>query len=88
MYWRGLTAPLPFFPETARAYIASLRKEKSDAEALKAAGRVWAPDRGYAEGQDPYFSFCFDGPDPLGDDFRELAAAVLGPLLEQAVEVR
>ncbi len=88
MYWRGLTAPLPFFPETARAYIASLRKEKSDAEALKAAGRVWASDRGYAEGQDPYFSFCFDGPDPLGDDFRELAAAVLGPLLEQAVEVR
>jgi len=49
---------------------------------------VWASDRGYAEGQDPYFSFCFDGPDPLGDDFRELAAAVLGPLLEQAVEVR
>jgi len=88
IYWRGLAAPLPFFPETARVYIGSLLKGKTEGDALKAAARVWASDRGYAEGQDPYFRFCFEGTDPLGDEFRELAGAVLGPLLERAEEVR
>jgi exodeoxyribonuclease V gamma subunit len=88
-YWRGLTMPLPFFPETARVYVANLLGGKTDEEALKAAGRVWESDRGYAEGQDPYFRFCFGGSKgDLGDGFRELAGAVLRPLLESAEEVR
>lgn len=88
-YWRGLTMPLPFFPETARVYVACLLKGKADEEALKAAVRVWESDRGYAEGQDPYFRFCFGGgKGELGDGFRQLAGAVLRPLLESAEEVR
>ena len=88
IYWKGLTVPLPFFPETARVYITSLLKGKAEEDALTAASRTWASDRGYSEGQDPYFRFCFDGADPLGGEFRELAVSVLKPLLESAAEVR
>jgi exodeoxyribonuclease V gamma subunit len=88
-YWRGLAMPLPFFPETARVYVARLLKGKTDEEALREAGRTWASDRGYAEGQDPYLRFCFGGgTDALGGGFRELAGAILRPLLEHAEEVR
>ena len=86
IYWRGMTMPLRFFPETARVYVANLLKGKTGEEALKAASRTWGADRGYAEGRDPYFQFCFGGPDPLDGEFRELAGAILGPLLERAVE--
>jgi len=88
IYWRGMTMPLRFFPETARVYIASLLRGKTEEEALKAAGRTWSSDRGYSEGQDPYFHFCFGEADPLDGEFRELADAVLRPLLELAVEER
>ena len=87
-YWRGLTMPLPFFPETARVYVANLLRGKTAEEALRAAGRTWASERGHAEGQDPYFRFCFGEADALGGEFRELAEAVLRPLLEKAEEVR
>ncbi|MBK7552082.1 MAG: exodeoxyribonuclease V subunit gamma [Syntrophaceae bacterium] len=88
-YWCGLTMPLPFFPETARVYVSRLLKGKTGDEALRDAGRTWAPERGYAEGQDPYFRFCFGGgKEALDDRFRELAGAILGPLLEHAGEVR
>jgi exonuclease V gamma subunit len=86
-YWRGLTMPLRFFPETARAYMVTLLKGKTEEDALKHAKQQWAPYRGYAERQDPYFQFCFDEADPLDGEFRELAGAVLRPLLESAVEV-
>ena len=86
-YWRGLTMPLPFFPETARVYVANLLRGKAGEDALRAAGRTWASERGHAEGQDPYFRFCFDGADALGGEFRELAEAVLRPLFESAEEV-
>jgi exodeoxyribonuclease V gamma subunit len=88
VYWRGMTMPLRLFPETARAYIASLLRGKTEEEALKAAGRTWSSDRGYSEGRDPYFHFCFGEADPLDGEFRELADAVLRPLLESAVEER
>jgi len=79
----------PFFPETARVYVSRLLKGKTGDEALRDAGRTWAPERGYAEGQDPYFRFCFGGgKEALDDRFRELAGAILGPLLEHAGEVR
>jgi exodeoxyribonuclease V gamma subunit len=87
IYWRGLMMPLRFFPETARAYIENLLKGKTSEDALKHAKQVWAPYRGYSERQDPYFQFCFGEADPLDGEFRELAGAVLRPLLESAVEV-
>jgi hypothetical protein len=81
--------PLRFFPETARVYVAGLLKGKTDEEAHKAAVRLWGADRGYPEGKDPYVRLCFGGePEPLDAEFRELAGAILRPLLELAVEER
>jgi exodeoxyribonuclease V gamma subunit len=88
LYWRGLTMPLRFFPETARVYVAGLLKGKTDEEAHKAAVRLWGADRGYPEGKDPYVRLCFGEPEPLDAEFRELAGAILRPLLELAVEER
>ena len=86
IYWRGLTRPLHFFPDTARVYIENLLKGKTGEEALKTAGRTWTSDRGYSEGDDPYYRLCFDGQDPLDGEFVELATAILNPLLERAGE--
>lgn len=86
IYWQGLTRPLHFFPDTARAYMENLLKGKTGEEALKTAGRTWMSDRGYSEGDDPYYRLCFDGQDPLDGEFVELATAILKPLLERAGE--
>ncbi len=87
IYWRGLTTPLHFFPETARVYIGNLLKGKTGEDALRAASGTWMSQYGRPEGMDPYFRYCFGEADPLGEEFRELAEAVLRPLLELAVEV-
>lgn len=88
LYWKGLTMPLRFFPETAQVYVAGLLKGKTEEEAIRAAVRVWGGDHGYPEGQDPYVRLCFGESDPLDVEFRELAGTILRPLLEQAVEER
>jgi exodeoxyribonuclease V gamma subunit len=86
IYWRGLTRPLHFFPEAARAYAEALRKGRTQEEALRAARSKWSTDYGFAEGDDPYYRMCFDGQDPLDGEFAELATAILKPLLERAGE--
>ena len=86
IYWRGLTRPLHFFPDTARAYAEALRKGRTQEEALRAARSKWSTDYGFAEGDDPYYRMCFDGQDPLDGEFAELATAILKPLLERAGE--
>jgi exodeoxyribonuclease V gamma subunit len=86
LYWQGLMRPLHFFPDTARVYAEALLKGKTGEDALKTACRTWASDRGYAEGDDPYYRLCFGGQDPLDGEFRELADSILRPLLERAEE--
>ncbi len=86
LYWQGLMRPLHFFPDTARVYAEALLKGKTGEDALKTACRTWASDRGYAEGDDPYYRLCFGGQDPLDGEFRELADSILRPLLERAGE--
>jgi len=86
LYWQGLMRPLHFFPDTARVYAEALLKGKTGEDALKTACRNWASDRGYAEGDDPYYRLCFGGQDPLDGEFRELADSILRPLLKRAEE--
>ncbi len=86
IYWRGLTRPLHFFPDSARAYAEALRKGRTEEEALRAARSKWSTDFGFAEGDDPYYRLCFGEGDPIDSKFAELAGAILLPLLERAGE--
>ena len=82
--WSGLTAPLPFFPETSLAYaqvVARFGDESSEAALAKARG-VWCGDR-YRRGErsDAYLDLVHGDHDPLGADFEDLARELLVPLL-------
>jgi exodeoxyribonuclease V gamma subunit len=93
-YLRGLSMPIPFFAQTARAYCSSL--VKGEQVALAEARRVFEPGdyNPAAEGDDPYVARLYEGRDPLDPDFRmfdresaeplsfdRVARVVLSPLL-------
>ena len=85
-WWKGLVAPLPFFPEASFQYARRLVRSGEDGDGALEAARakaheVWFGGR-YRRGErlDPYFSLVHDGGDPLGSGFEELAAELLVPL--------
>jgi exodeoxyribonuclease V gamma subunit len=82
-YWRGLSQPLALFPETSYAYARAVADGKDDEQALRAAWKAWAP--GYnkpGEREGAYVSLAFrDVAEPLGPEFRQLAEAILCPML-------
>jgi len=84
-YWRGLSAPLHFFPESALAYCRQiLRNPDSRHDAILAAHRKWegAPySAGWGETDDPYYTLCFKHTDPLDESFEALATLIFEPLL-------
>ena len=89
-WWQGLSAPLPFFPETSWAYAAAIAKEldrhgqaELRGEALRAAKRAW---RGTpytrAEKEDPYLALACEEHDPTEKEaFQTLATTLLLPAL-------
>lgn len=83
VYWKGLSKPLHFFPRSSHAYAESLKKHASVERAMQDARKQWegAWDLG-GESGDASSHLCFAGTDPLDDEFRDLAQAVFGPLLE------
>ena len=86
--WReGLSAPLPFFPETSLAYASALAKGEGRSGALARARTAWSGSAGPWGGEgevnrDPYLQLVYDGREPLADDFEALAADLLVPLSE------
>jgi len=86
-YWRGLTAPLPFFPESSSAYARSiLGQNGGDTQtALRAAARAWSGNA-YAgvagEADDPWNALVFSGFSPLDTEFAKLALDIFRPLTE------
>jgi exodeoxyribonuclease V gamma subunit len=78
IYVQGLSAPLPFFPESSY-----MMHAKSAAEAERCwAGSDFNNVRG--ECDDPAYNLCFGRQNPLNDEFRLLASRVYAPLLEAA----
>ncbi len=76
-YWKGLSEPVRFFPETSMAYALNM---ESGADKAK---KVW--EEGYfssGEGSDPYFHLCFGKDDPLNSDFEIIAQTIIGPMLQ------
>ncbi len=76
--WQGLTMPLPFFPESALAW---LQKETYSTGFHNA----WSGDWNYSpEQDDAAVRIAFRGSDPIGVEFERLAKAILLPMLEHA----
>jgi len=85
IYWEGLQAPLPFFPQSSFAYAESLAQDSDAAEALGAAKKAWYASRykrGRAEEEDPYNHLAFKNMEPLGEQFEYLAQTIVEPLLK------
>ena len=87
-WWRGLSAPLPFFPEASLAYarvLAHSGEEGGEAReaALAKARDLWFGNR-FRRGErlDPYLGLVHDDGDPLSGEFEALARELVAPLLE------
>jgi len=95
LYWRGLSEPLKFFPESSFAFAiadfklrtgTSGRSKKTPADCAleKWAGSEFS--KFTPESADAYFNLFFRNAAPLDEDFQRLARAVFDPLLASAVE--
>ncbi|MDY6954941.1 MAG: exodeoxyribonuclease V subunit gamma, partial [Thermodesulfobacteriota bacterium] len=89
-YWKGLTVPLHFFPESSWAYAQRrLTKQASPDDALRRARAVWVGnDYSRGEGEDPYYQLCFSTTESLDRDFQHRAEEIFGPLLAHQMETR
>ena len=80
IYRGGLQRPVPFFPETTRAWFLRSRNHQA---AWEAAWEAWSREGA----NDPSVSFVWGARDPspdteMGREMSELAARVWGPLRE------
>ena len=87
--WRGLIAPLPVFPETSMEFAKAIARAPDGGDRVREVARekaraAWLGDGRYRRGEvlDPYRALVYDECDPLTDEFQELAAMLLVPLLE------
>jgi exodeoxyribonuclease V gamma subunit len=83
LYWKGLSEPIPFFPQSSFAYARSILDGKPEEAALKAARREWEGERyKSAEKDEAHVALCFRDKEPLDAEFERFALEVFGPLLE------
>ena len=87
-YWKGLSSPLKFFPESSWTFTEQLLlKGKSAQEAMRAARSVWTgSDYGRGESRDRYYRRCFDERHPLDDYFQQLSILVYEPLMKHGAQ--
>ena len=88
LYWEGLSAPLPFFPQSGYAYAERLHGGRQEEDALAAARKAWKGDRNSRpEADDPYYQLNWEKVDALDERFTALALAIFGPLLQHEEEL-
>jgi len=89
LFWKGMSEPLHFFPESSFEYARRLLlKHHSKSEALNAATNKWiGNDFVRGESQDPYLERCFGTSDPLDDEFEKTSEEVFAPLLDHSKEM-
>ena len=90
LYWKGISGPLPFFPETSFRFAEQrLQKNKSEQAALAAARKKWVADEfSWGESQDPYNELIFSRYDPFGNYFNETAEFVFAPIFKYASSIK
>jgi exodeoxyribonuclease V gamma subunit len=94
LYHRGLSRPLPFFPNTSYAYAEALHKasgNETEAQGLKAAKKRWysAPPYYRGDQDEPYVKCLYGNSDPFTwpeDDpsmrFERLSHLICDPILQ------
>ena len=89
LYWRGLQAPLAFFPESSWAFFEGLvRSGGAVGPGLQRAAAKWTgSDYARGEGREPHRQRCFAGREALDEDFRETAERVYEPLARHETRV-
>jgi exodeoxyribonuclease V gamma subunit len=89
VYWRGMTGPIPFFPDSALSFAVALNKGKKPESAIGAARKIWhGSEMERGEKEDPYFMHCFgDRVDPLTESFQTLAQQIWWPILNHQQEI-
>ncbi len=83
LYWKGLTSPLPFFPEPSLEYARRVLLMGQDKAFALEAARKKLPGNffnGQARNTDPYLEFCFGCDPELNRRFEETAMEVFGPI--------
>jgi len=82
LYWRGLQAPIPFFPASSLEFAA--KQEAKGASPLERAREKWRGNtRACGESEDAAFRLCFGiETDPLDAEFERLALAIYAPFLD------
>jgi exodeoxyribonuclease V gamma subunit len=89
LFWKGMSEPLHFFPESSFEYARRLLlKHHSKPEALNGAKNKWTGnDFVRGESQDPYLERCFDKTDPLDHEFEKISEQIFAPLLDHCREI-
>ena len=83
LYRQGLMRPLHFFPNTSWKFVApGQNRDKSPKDPMREAKIIW--EGGYAPGeyQNIYYQICFQGTNPLDDEFAAVSQDIYGPLLD------
>ncbi len=75
LYWRGLEAPLLFFPDPSLLYVETLRKVKSTDAAMARATKDFDDSEKFGASTCPYVQRAFGGAFPLDDAFEPFSAA-------------
>ncbi len=90
LYWKGMSAPLNFFPESSFEYARRiLLKNQAGQTALTAAQKKWiGSDFSRGECEDPYFERCFGNTNPLNEDFIKNSERIFAPLLAHCTEIK
>ncbi|HVO65253.1 MAG TPA: exodeoxyribonuclease V subunit gamma [Syntrophales bacterium] len=86
-YWRGMSKPLHFFPESSLVYAEQSARGTDPEKAMRTAYGKWNAFE-YAEKEDMYYDLCFRQIDPLDAEFRELAMAVYEPMLRHEEPIK
>jgi len=83
-YWQGLMQPLHFFPNASWRYAdPGLKRDKSPKDPMKEAKTLWEGSQSIrGEGLNTYYQVCFQGTDPLDDEFARISLDIYGPLLD------
>ncbi len=88
-YWQGLLRPLHFFPEASWKFAnPGHGRDNSPKDPMAEAKALWEGG-GFNRGENlnTYYRICFEGTDPLDDEFARLSQDIYGPLLEH-VDIR
>ena len=79
LYWRGLSFPLQFFPETSWAWFNFGKDSRGDYQARQKWNGGFI---GHGEGEELAYRIALQGAKALDENFEQLSTMVLSPLCE------